>query len=372
MFYLVSCSFVFAKDEMTSSLLIGNARIDIMIEGGTLRMPAKDLFLWVKSAAESATAYYGRFPVPQVLIRIALFEGRGVRNGMTFGDRGGRITIRLGNETVPAELASDWMLTHEMVHLAFPSVDEDHHWIEEGIATYVEPIARIQAGHLKAEQMWLDLVRDMPQGLPEVGDRGLDHTHTWGRTYWGGALFCLLADVEIRRQTSNARGLEHALRGILDDGGDIRKDWSLEDALRAGDRAVGVNVLHPLYTRMKDKPVTVDLDSLWTQLGVRSDGASVRFDDNATLAPIRRAITTALESNAVAEDSLPSGPTAVFAGRAVGALRNAFPRILAQGPPLQDVGGIGWHTQEGIATFGAAGNSRGLSLYATEDWSAEA
>jgi hypothetical protein len=177
-----------------------------------------------------------------------------------------------------------------------------------------------KAGHLKAEQMWLDLVRDMPQGLPQVGDRGLDHTHTWGRTYWGGALFCLLADVEIRRQTNNVKGLEHALRGILDVGGDIRKDWSLEDALRAGDRAVGVNVLQPLYTRMKDKPVTVDLDNLWTQLGVRSDGASVRFDDNATLAAIRRAITTALESNAVAEDSLPPGPTAVFAGRAVGPL----------------------------------------------------
>ena len=318
LFYLVSSSFVLAKDEMTSSLLIGNARIDIMIEGGTLRMPAKDLFLWVKSAAESVTAYYGRFPVPRVLIRIALFEGRGVRNGMTFGDRGGRITIRLGNETVPAELASDWMLTHEMVHLAFPSVDEDHHWIEEGIATYVEPVARIQAGHLKAEQMWLDLVRDMPQGLPAVGDRGLDHTHTWGRTYWGGALFCLLADVEIRRHTNNTKGLENALRGILDAGGDIRKEWNLEDALRTGDRAVGVSVLQPLYTKMKDKPVSVDLDSLWMQLGVPSDGASVHFDDSATLSAIRQAITAG-ESSA-ARHASPSMPFTVFAGRAVGSL----------------------------------------------------
>jgi len=315
-FYLVSFSFVFAKDEMTSSLLIGNARIDIMIEGGTLRMPAKDLFLWVKSAAESVTAYYGRFPVPQVSIRIALFEGRGVRNGMAFGDRGWRITIRLGNETVPAELASDWMLTYEMVHLAVPSVDEDHHWIEEGIATYVEPIARIQARHLKAEQMWLDLVRDMPQGLPQVGDRGLDHTHTWGRTYWGGALFCFLADVEIRRQTNNAKGLENALRGILDAGGDIRKEWNLEDALRTGDSAVGVSVLQPLYTKMKGKPVRVDLDSLWMQLGVRSDGASVYFDDSATLSAIRRAIKAG-ESGA-ARHSPPSKPFTVFAGQAVG------------------------------------------------------
>ncbi len=317
LFYLVGFSFVLAKDEMTSSLVIGNARIDIMIEGGTLRMPAKDLLLWVKSAAESVTAYYGRFPVPQVLIRVALFEGRGVRNGMTFGDRGGRITIRLGNETVPAELASDWMLTHEMVHLAFPSVDQKHHWIEEGIATYVEPIARIQAGHLAAEQMWFELVRDMPQGLPQVGDHGLDHTHTWGRTYWGGALFCLLADVEIRRQTNNSKGLEHALRGILDAGGDIRREWNLEDALRTADRAVGVNVLQPLYTRMKDMPVDVDLDSLWTQLGIQPDGSSVRFDDRATLAAIRKAITMA-ESGTGAENSSPARLTAVFAGRAVG------------------------------------------------------
>src|SRR5260370_38321080 len=163
------------------------------------------------------------------MIRLAPVRGRGVRNGRTFGYGGGRITIRVGDETSPAELASVWMLTPEMVHLAFPSVDDKHHWIEEGIATYVEPIARIRAGHLTADQMWLDLVRDMPQGLPQPGDRGLDHTHTWGRTYWGGALFCLLADGEIRRQTNNAHCLEHALRGILHPCGDRRKQWKLQD-----------------------------------------------------------------------------------------------------------------------------------------------
>ena len=316
LFFLGCFSFVSAKDRMTSSMLIGNARIDIRIEGSTLRIPTKDVLRWVKSAAESVAAYYGRFPVPQVLIRITPFEGTGIRDGMTFGDRGGRITIRVGNETSPSEFASDWMLTHEMVHLAFPPVDEKHHWIEEGIATYVEPIARIQAGNLKAEQMWLDLVRDMPQGLPQVGDRGLDHTHTWGRTYWGGALFCLLADVEIRRQTNNGKGLEHALRGILDAGGDIRQEWNFEDALRIGDRTVGVNVLQSLYAVMKDNPVTVDLDSFWRQLGVQSDGASVRFDDIAVLAPIRRAITT--RESATAQDPTFFKLLAVFVGRAVG------------------------------------------------------
>lgn len=315
--FLFWFGFAAAAGEMTSSLLIGNARIDIVIERTSLHVPVKDIFLWVKAAAESVATFYGRFPVPEVLIRITPFEGRGTRDGMTFGDRGGRITIGVGNETSPSEFAADWMLTHEMVHLAFPSVDEKHHWIEEGIATYVEPIARIRAGHLTAGQMWLDLVRDMPQGLPQVGDRGLDHTRTWGRTYWGGALFCLLADVEIRRQTNNAKGLEHALRGILGAGGDIQKHWNLQDALGAGDHAVGVSVLQPLYAKMKDKPVSVDLATLWAKLGVQSDGAIVRFDDSATLAAIRQAITMA-ESNAVEEPSLFLRPIVVFAGRAVG------------------------------------------------------
>jgi hypothetical protein len=109
------------------------------------------------------------------------------------------------------------MMTHELVHLAFPDVAEDHHWIEEGIATYVEPIARVQIGDLTPERIWTDMLRDMPKGEPQPFDQGLDHTHTWGRTYWGGALFCLLADVRIRQETNNRTGLQDALRGIRKD-----------------------------------------------------------------------------------------------------------------------------------------------------------
>src|SRR5260221_10591476 len=110
---LVGFSFVSAKDGMTSSLLIGNARIDIMVEGGTLRVPAEDVLGWVKSAAESVAAYYGRFPLPRVSIRITPFEGRGVRNAMTFGDRGGRSTILLRNKTNCAGHGAERTLSHE-------------------------------------------------------------------------------------------------------------------------------------------------------------------------------------------------------------------------------------------------------------------
>jgi len=124
-----------------------------------------------------------------------------------------------------------------------------------------------------------------------AGDKGLDHTHTWGRTYWGGALYCLQADVEIRRETQNAKGLQDALRGILEAGGDIREDWELQKALEIGDRATGTHVLMNLYGSMKDKPVEVDLDALWKQLGVTVEDGKVVLVDDRALAGVRRAIT---------------------------------------------------------------------------------
>src|SRR5207253_3023883 len=148
-------------------------------------------------------------------------SGRGVDRGRTNEDDGGESNVHLGRHTRAADLAEDWVMTHEMVHLAFPSLAEEHHWMEEGSATYVEPFGRVRAGGLAAERVWADLVRDLPQGLPKRGDRGLDLTPTWGRTYWGGALYFLVSDVEIRERTQCKKGLEQALRAIVDAGGTI-------------------------------------------------------------------------------------------------------------------------------------------------------
>ena len=313
---------VSAAADMTSTLLIGGSKIDVTIESGEMKLSQAELMQWVKSAGEAVAAYYGRYPVPHVRIRIIPVDGSGIRHGQTFGYDGGLIKIRVGAQTSADELANDWMLTHEMVHLSFPSMADEHHWIEEGIAVYVEPIARIQAKQMSAQRMWADLVRDMPKGLPQTGDKGLDHTHTWGRTYWGGALFCFVADVEIRKQTHNKKGLQDALRGILDAGGDITHDWDLKEALKIGDRATGTNALSELYAKWKDEPVEVDLASMWKELGIAPDGKGVRVAEDAPLAAVRRAIT---EPNALkGTTSRTVSPSAVFVGRAVAASRPGF------------------------------------------------
>ena len=163
--------------------------------------------------------YYGRFPVGSLRLLLVPVDGRRVRGGTTWGYRGAAIRVLLGRQANEDDLRRDWVMVHEMVHLALPDMAERYNWLSEGLAVYVEPIARVQAGDLTPEDIWQAMMRDMPKGLPQAGDQGLDNTATWGRTYWGGAMFCLLADIEIHKQTTNRLGLQDAMRGVLAAGG---------------------------------------------------------------------------------------------------------------------------------------------------------
>ncbi|HEX4065726.1 MAG TPA: hypothetical protein VHZ09_06845 [Acidobacteriaceae bacterium] len=280
----------------TQSFHIDDATVQVDFAPGSFDLSTADIMHWVENAATAVATYYGRFPVPRDRILIVPTDDRhGVLQGTTWGDVGGSpafTRMRLGQHTTVQELTDDWMMTHELVHTAFPSQEDAHHWIEEGIAVYVEPIARVQAGFLKPEQIWADMVRDMPKGSPQPGDQGLDRTPTWGRTYWGGAQFCLLADVTIREQTHNRKGLEDALRAIVAAGGTIDQNWPIEKALAAGDAGTGTHVLEDLYARMANQPVPVDLDAIWKDLGiVRTGEDQVSFNNQAPETAIRRAIT---------------------------------------------------------------------------------
>jgi hypothetical protein len=276
---------------------VAGGHVLTVFDGAAYRAGPTQLCAWMARAALAVSAYYGRFPVARVRLVLRPVDGTGVRGGKTYGhsdDGRPLMVIRVGRETTAEQLVDDWTLTHEMVHLSVPSVPRHSHWLEEGIATYVEPIARAQRGELSQERIWADMLHGMPKGLPAENDRGLDYTPTWGRTYWGGALFCLLADVEIRARTRNKKGLQDALRGVLDAGGDIRSDWTVERVFEVGDRATGTTVLSDLYHRLGEAPAPsgAELGTLWQTLGVQADGSGVRLDDRAPLAASRRAITT--------------------------------------------------------------------------------
>jgi hypothetical protein len=272
---------------------MGGGVIEVTFGSDQFDLPRQKIVDWVTLCARAVSSYFGRYPVSQARLEIQTAQGRrGVSGGVTYGEGGAHTRIRVGQHATEDDLNRDWILTHEFVHYGFPSMDRDRHWIEEGSATYVEPIARAAVQALPVEKVWGDMVRDMPQGLPAAGDQGLDRTHTWGRTYWGGALFCLLADVRIRQKTQCKKGLVDALRAINHAGGNVASDWPIEKALEMGDKATGGKVLMTLYGEMGAKPMEVDLPDLWRQLGVERQGGQITFHADAPLARVRSAISS--------------------------------------------------------------------------------
>jgi hypothetical protein len=276
----------------TRTLARADATIEVAMLPGRLALDDAAIDRWIDLSARAIDAYYGHFPVKRLLLVIAPTSfGNETAGGRTLAGGGATILLGISEQMSEADTKRDWVLTHEMSHLASPSLPRTQHWLEEGIATYVEPIARAQVGTIAGEEVWRGLVDGLPNGEPEAGDRGLDNTHTWGRTYWGGALFCFVADVEIRKRTQNRASLETALRGVLDGLGSGETRATIDDVLRAGDRAVGVPVLEELHARLGGRAETIDLAKMWSDLGVRDSKGKITFDDAAPSAAIRRAMT---------------------------------------------------------------------------------
>ena len=276
-----------------NDIRIDGAAIHVELEPRAFRDGGDAVREWIRRSASIVAGYYGRFPATRLTVRVMAEAGEGVHGGKSFANPDASIRVQVGREVRGAQLLSDWVLVHEMTHLALPDTGEAHAWLSEGIATYVEGVARVQAGNRSEADVWAEEIRQMPRGMPQADDRGLDHTHTWGRTYWGGAMFCLLADVEIRTQTHNRFGLQDALRAVARESGGLSADWPIERVLRTGDGAVGTTTLEDLYAQMKDSPVTPDLMKLWQQLGIEPEGSAVRLSDSGPLAEVRRAIMRA-------------------------------------------------------------------------------
>jgi hypothetical protein len=273
------------------TLTFGGAKLVLAYSPSDFQLSEQDVVDWVLRSARATATFFGRFPVDEVKIRLLPGRGDEVAEGEANANPDADIRLVIGRRTTARTLKRDSTLVHEMTHLGFPDLDDTHLWLHEGLATYVESIARAQVGEVTPAQVWRHFVRIMEQGLPGDKDRGLDDTPSEDRRYYGGALYWLLADVEIRKRTGNRLGVQDAIRAIHAAGGTLAVTWTAERALGVGDKAVGVPVLRELYDTWKSKSVSPDLDTLWADLGLRPGDGRLKLIDAAPLAAIRSAIT---------------------------------------------------------------------------------
>lgn len=266
--------------------------IAIALDGDFQALDKDRVETWLRRGASAIAAYFGRFPVDQWSLLVTAKDGSRIGPATTWGYPGSVTHLTVGRNVTDDALRDDWVMVHEMTHLALPRVPMRSEWFMEGSATYVEPVARAQRGQIPPQEVWRWAVDDMPKGQPRRGDEGLDHTHTWGRTYWGGAMYWLLAEIAIYKHSNGKYRLQDALRAINRASGGNKVLWSVAQVAQAGDAAVKGDALASLYDELKDRPVTIDLDGILRQLGVSEQDGVIRFDDRAPLAALRRSITT--------------------------------------------------------------------------------
>jgi predicted metalloprotease with PDZ domain len=256
---------------------------------------------WIETAFGAVAAFYGQAPDSEVLVVVAPVPGeRGVKFGRLLPESAPGIVLIVGEKTTERDLATDWMLTHELFHVGTPSYGAKSGWFDEGLATYFEPLIRARAGIHTEQAVWEEFASEMPRGLHALTKIGLSKGDARDDIYWGGGLFCLLADVEARRRTGGKLGLEDGLRAVLRAGGNSSVVWSLEETLAAMDQAIGEPVLGELAKRHLEGGAPVDFEKLLRELGVivpRSAPGpggkprrAVGFDEKAPLAAVRRAI----------------------------------------------------------------------------------
>jgi hypothetical protein len=287
----VATYFAFGKLQQRT-LEISGARLDVARLDGELDESFDDVTQWIQASANAVRDFYGAFPVPRASLNVLPIHGRdAVVFGKVLPESEPGVALLLGQHASRKSLYSDWILVHELFHLGFPSFFEEGKWLDEGLATYYEPIIRVRAGLYTETELWNELEQNMPQGMAAFAQGGLENADDFRGVYWGGAIACLVADVEARKRQLDA-GLEVGLRALHDAGGNACEVWTLNEVVGAVDHALGAPTLEPIVRAHAQRGSAFDLRGLFSQLGVNRDAqGAVQLSDSAPLAAVRRAIT---------------------------------------------------------------------------------
>lgn len=275
-----------------AALRVGGCAFTLVPQGHD-PLPLPLLRAWVERAAGMIADYYrGEFPVPGLQVTLIAGAGRGV--GFGSHQDGRWVRVHYGRHSSAQHFERDWVMVHELLHATFPDLPDHQRWMQEGLSTYLEPIVRVRGGATTEARMWQRWLPRMHHGRPQSGDEGLDRTHTWGRTYWGGTLFWLMVDLQLRIATEGQRSIRDVVVAIARAGGNGRASWNAAQVCEHADAATQTTLVSTLYDQLARNPGDVDLDALWSQLGVSlSPGDAVAFDDGAPLAALRRALVRA-------------------------------------------------------------------------------
>jgi hypothetical protein len=272
---------------------VSGAVLDVALLGPPLEMGDAAALEWIKGAAGCVSGLFGHFPVGATIFVVPVKGADEVVFGRVMSLAGASVALLFGDQARPGRAHDDWVVVHELFHLGCPSFVGEGHWLEEGLATYYEPLLRERGGWMTEADLWAHFASNMSRGLRKDGEpASLEDRDDIDSTYWGGALYVFLADVRIREATGGQRSLDDAMRAVLATEGDATHAARVADFLRSGDDATGSRALAELFQSWALLGQNPDLDDLWGRLGVQFKDGRVSLDDRAPLASVRKGIAS--------------------------------------------------------------------------------
>lgn len=280
------------------------------LPGGTLRISILDgadaaertrLMEWLALVSRAAISAYGRLPLDDVQVLVIPVHGHEpVEFGQSTRGEGHALTLFVDPSRPVAEFDRDWVAVHELSHLFHPYLGDRGSWLAEGLATYYQNVLRARADMLTPDQAWEQLDAGFARGRSRMHTRfastleqassAMDEQHDFMRIYWSGTAYWLDVDVELRRKSANRLSVDEALRRFDACCLPSERRWAPRDFVARLDALLGTHVFVPRFDEYRVRRDFPDLAPLYAELGIRSEGADLRFTDDAPASDVRRAI----------------------------------------------------------------------------------
>jgi hypothetical protein len=282
----------------TARLEVPGATLEVAMVVGDPPIEQDRILEWIRRSAEAVTLVYGTFPVRGLQVLVVPIDQRG--EPVPWGQvmRGGGDAVHLYiDQTQPYEaFLDDWVLVHEMSHLLHPFMHRNGRWLYEGIASYYQNVLRARAGLLSAQEAWNDLHAGFRRGLKGTkphqslaqASEAMMKDRAFMRVYWSGAAIALLADLELRRQSSGRQSLDTALAALGRCCLPSERLWTDLEVMQRLDAVTGTRVFTGLYHRYRNSEEFPDLNDAYRRLGLYPiSDTEVRLQDDPQAIALR-------------------------------------------------------------------------------------
>lgn len=261
--------------------LLGGLPFTMAVLEGARAASDAGLDRWLAAAVDCvAQPWGGRFPIPraQVVVVPSGPSREPVDFGHAYQSGGAAVVLDLASTARDSDLPLEWILVHELLHLAMPWIVGEDAWLGEGFVTYYQEVLRARAGAFGDAGPWQALEEGFQRGRSQPSvrtlaedSRDMHARHAYYRVYWSGAALALRMDVTLQQSTRGRLSLDDALRLWSSAAFRARRGWRALDLLSETERALGVGGLVAPARAALAAAGFPAIDDLYARLGLSVD-----------------------------------------------------------------------------------------------------